>query len=264
MLSLGLCMFFSSCRPTYTEKLTQFFLILSLAFFFFLLSSSSCRPTQTNLKGFNSLHLCCFLLLADLHRKTYRVLIFSPFVLFSSSCRPTQKKTDKVLSNSLPWLVGCCFFLQTHTEKTDGVLILSICVVFFFLQTHTEKTDGVLILSLCVVFFFLQTYTEKAYMVLILSLCVFFLLSDHTEAASGEEGGVHNVYPWHCLVPFLTNTTPSQPPQPAPPPTASPAPKYEHASPRGSQSDRLTAATTTATTAGGGDTGMYVFWKIFL
>ena len=69
------------------------------------------------------------------------------------------------------------------------------------------------------------------------------------------------MYPWHCLVPFLTNTTPSQPPQPAPPPTASPAPKYEHASPRGSQSDRLTAATTTATTAGGGDTGMYVFCK---
>ena len=67
--------------------------------------------------------------------------------------------------------------------------------------------------------------------------------------AEAVEEGVHNVYPWHCLVPFLTNTTPSQPTQQAPPPAASPAPKYEHTSPRGSQSERLITT---------GDAGTYV------
>lgn len=60
----------------------------------------------------------------------------------------------------------------------------------------------------------------------------------------GGEGGVHTVYPWHCLVPFLTNTTPAAPTpsQQAPPPAASPAPKFEHTSPRGSQSERPAVA----------------------
>ncbi|KAL8588763.1 hypothetical protein ACOMHN_042105 [Nucella lapillus] len=77
------------------------------------------------------------------------------------------------------------------------------------------------------------------------------------EAEGDDKGGVHTVYPWHCLVPFLTNTTPPSqpPPQPTPPTPASPAPKYEHASPRGSQSDRPPTTTTTPA-APAADTGL--------